>query len=59
MGFEIHCHVSNYFSEERMTLTTSDFVLVSPESQFLESITRMIDADFTRCPFHFYLSRNI
>ena len=50
-GFEIQCHVSNYFSEERMSLTTSDFLLISREPQLSESITGMIDADFSRCRF--------
>ena len=50
-GFEIQCHVSNYFSEERMSLTTSDFLLISREPILSESITVMIDAGFSRCHF--------
>ena len=46
-GFEIQCHVSNYFSEEIMSLTTSDFLLISLEPLLSESITGMIDADFS------------
>ena len=50
-GFEIQCHVSNYFSEERMSLTTSDFLVISREPLLSESITDMIDTDFSKCPF--------